>query len=447
MPSRVSLPQAARRAAPARGRATVIGAGWAGIAAAVGLVDAGWDTTVLELAARPGGRARGVEVEGLLLDNGQHILIGAYTETLRLMRRVGVDTDACLDRRPLAFVDGRGQGLQLPPGPALLAFARGVLGHPDWRMADKAALLARAGRWALSGFACGPDTTVADLARGLPDALQHRFIEPLCVAALNTPADEASGTVFLRVLKDALFSGSGSSDLLLPRASLDDLLPSPAARALAEAGARLRFGHRVAALRPLGQGWSVDGEPCDRVVLATPPREAARLVRPFAPEWADRAEALRYEPIVTVYVRLPGLRLVAPMVALPSEGESTAAQFAFDLGWLRPQAETRGLVAFVISGAAPWIERGQAATEAAVMDQAAALAGGSLPAGARVLQGIAEKRATFRCTPDAVRGRPAAAVAPGLRAAGDYVAGPYPATLEGAVRSGRAAALGSDAPR
>lgn len=441
----MSVPQALLTRAPSLSVA-VVGGGWAGLAAAVTLVKAGHAVTLLEMAGQLGGRARSVDIEGMVLDNGQHILIGAYTATLGLMRQVEVDPDALLRRLPLTFVDGQGQGLVLPGGPALPAFLRGVLAHPHWTAAEKFALMRRCALWALRRFRCGPRDTVARLAHGLPARLRDELIDPLCVAALNTPADEASGTVFLRVLKDSLFAGPGSSDLLLPRASLGALFPVPAARWLESAGASVRRGHRVQQLQALPDGWRVDGERYDRVVLATPPLEAARLVRPLKPGWADRAEGLRYEPIVTVYVRLPGVRLPMPMVALPGRAPHQAAQFVFDHRHLNDAPGSRGLMAFVISGAQPWLDRGQAATEAAILQQAAVLAGGDLPYGTRVLKVIAEKRATFRCTPALADQRPPQEVSRSLHAAGDYIAGPYPATLEGAVRSGIAAARAATGP-
>jgi predicted NAD/FAD-dependent oxidoreductase len=270
---------------------------------------------------------------------------------------------------------------------------------------------------------------VAALTHRLPRAIRDDLIDPLCVAALNTPATDASASVFLRVLKDALFSGPGSADLLLPRVSLSALLPTPAQRWLREAGATVRLQHRVAALSIDGAGWSLDGEHFEHVVLATTPVEAARLTREIAPEWSHTAAALRYEPIVTVYLRGDGVRLVEPMLALRSDDHSPA-QFVFDRGQLGGPA---GLLAFVISGAQPWVDRGMAATSNATIAQAQAALGLPLTH----VQTLIEKRATFRCTPDLQR--PPMRIAPNLHAAGDHVAGPYPATLEGAVRSGRAA--------
>jgi squalene-associated FAD-dependent desaturase len=416
-------------------RVAVVGAGWAGLACAVRAVQAGHRVTVLEMAAQPGGRARGVEVEGLALDNGQHILIGAYTRTLALMQAVGADAGALLDRRPLQLRYPDGRGLAMPPGPPWLGFSRAVAGARGWDWADRVSLLRAAAGWALRGFRCDPALTVAQLCAGLRPAVRALMIDPLCVAALNTPAAEASAAVLLRVLRDAIFGGRGSADLMLPRRSLAELLPLPAARWLAARGATLRLGTRVGALQRSGAGWSVDGEAFDAVVLACSAAEAARLAAPLAPDWAARAAALRYEPIVTVYLRCPGARLPAAMTALV-EGPDAPAQFAFDHGAI---GGAPGVFAFVVSGARRWVDAGLDATVAAVQDQAArAFAPGTWPQPPTLLRVLADKRATFRCTP--ALDRPPLRVADGLLAAGDHVQGPYPATLEGAVRAGEAAA-------
>ncbi|HEY8709103.1 MAG TPA: FAD-dependent oxidoreductase, partial [Burkholderiaceae bacterium] len=226
------------------------------------------------------------------------------------------------------------------------------------------------------------------------------------------------------------FSGPGSADLLLPRASLSALLPAPAQRWLTSAGARVRPQRRVRALVSGGGAWEVDGERFDRVVLATTAAEAAHLTKTIAPNWSRVAAALRYEPIVTVYLRSAGTRLPEPMLALRA-GDRSPAQFVFDRGQL---GGPDGLLAFVVSGAQPWVDRGLQATEQATLDQASVALGVHLRGPLQLVRTITEKRATFRCTPGLQR--PPMAIAPGLHAAGDHVAGPYPATLEGAVRSG-----------
>jgi hydroxysqualene dehydroxylase len=421
-------------ASKSRRSLAIVGGGWAGLAAAVRAAEAGNAVTLFEMAPQLGGRARGVEVDGMLLDNGQHILIGAYTRTLALMATVGADAKALLDRRQLELRYPDGRGLKLPRGPAWLVFAWAVWWCRGWTLFDRLALLGCAATWALRGFRCAPDLSVDALCEGLPPRVRELLIDPLCVAALNTPATQASAALWLRVLRDALFSGPGSADLLLPRRSLAELVPQPAAAWLLQAGVDLRLATRVQQLLPQVGTWLVDGESFDHVVLACTASEAARLALPHAPAWAAQAQALRYEPIVTVYLRCLGALLPAPMTAL-QEGLQAPAQFAFDHGAL---GATPGLFAFVISGARRWVDVGLPATEAAVLAQAqAAFAPSTWPTTPTVVRSVAEKRATFACVPNLVR--PAATVAPGLWAAGDYVDGPYPATLEGAVRSGEAA--------
>ena len=412
----------------------IVGGGWAGLAAAVRAVEAGHQVTLFEMSAQWGGRAREVAVKGLALDNGQHILIGAYTRTLDLMATVGVDAAAALHRQPLELRYGDGRGLRLPAGPAWLGFGAAVLGCVGWGWRERLAALQAAAGWALRGFRCPAHWTVERLCRRLPPAVRQLLVDPLCVAALNTVAAEASASVFLRVLRDALFSGRGSADLLLPRRSLGAVLPEPAAAWLQGKGAALRLATRVTAIEPMGGRWRVDGTAFDGVVLACTATEAARLAQAHAPAWAERAQALAYEPIVTVYLHCPGARLPCSMTALV-DGPRAPAQYAFDHGAL---GGSPGVFAFVASGARRWVDLGLDETALAVLQQAQT----AMPAGTwleppTVLRVMAEKRATFRCVP--LLSRPTLAVAVGLVAAGDYVEGPYPATLEGAVRSGEAA--------
>ncbi|WP_366558915.1 hydroxysqualene dehydroxylase HpnE [uncultured Methylibium sp.] len=431
----------ARAVSPARLRVAVVGGGWAGLAAAVEACSLGHSVTLYEMAAIPGGRARCVPIDdlGFPVDNGQHILIGAYTQTLRLMRQVGVDPEQVLQRLPLTLLDAQGRGLRLPTGAALPAFVRGVLAAHGWSIGERLALLRAAGGWLARRFRCAPQLTVAELCAGLPPTVRRQLIDPLCVAALNTPADQASAGVFLRVLRDALFAGPGASDLLLPRVDLGTLWPEPAWRWLEARGAALLRGRRVESIERGHSEWDVDGVAHDRVVLACPAGEAARLASPHAPDWATRAGRIRHEPIVTVLLRTEGLRLPAPMLALDPD-DAAPAQYVFDLAQLRDREPgAAGVFAFVISGAARAVERGLDATTTAVLAQARTQLA-TLHPGAhwRPLRSLAEKRATFLCIPRLRR--PSAAVAPGLLAAGDYIDGPYPATLEGAVRSGIAAA-------
>mgnify|MGYP006139164075 CR=1 FL=1 len=181
----------------------VIGGGWAGLAAATSATAAGMRVSVHEMAPQLGGRARTIDSHGLPLDNGQHILIGAYTETLALMRTVGIDVSQALLRTPLRICYPEGSGLQMRPGAPVLAFLAAVARYPGWSLSAKAALLSTATRWALTGFHCDEAWTVERLTSHLPPAVRQDLLEPLCVAALNTPANQASAAALsLSVLRE-----------------------------------------------------------------------------------------------------------------------------------------------------------------------------------------------------------------------------------------------------
>jgi squalene-associated FAD-dependent desaturase len=425
-------------------RVAVVGAGWAGCAAAVEAARRGHQVLLLEASRQLGGRARRLEIEhggqSWVLDNGQHILIGAYGDTLGLMRQIGLQPDDMLLRLPLALRTPDGQGLALPGGwPAQwapqLAVLAGVLGARGWSWRDKLSLLRQARAWQSAGFVCADSLSVADLCQGLSAKVVRTLIEPLCISALNTPIERASASVFLRVMKDALFAQAGGSDLLLPRTDLSALLPDAAAAWLRARGHEVRLGQRITQLQARDPGWSLhsdkEGVAADAVILACPAWDAARLLQPLAgcAAWLQAAQGLAHESITTVYAHAPA-RLARPMLALTSDAKSPA-QFVFDRGQLGGPA---GLLAFVVSASQGPREQ----IESQVLAQARAQLGLQ---DIVALATVVEKRATFACTPGLQR--PGLAPQPGqtrLLACGDHTEGPYPATLEGAVRSGLAAA-------
>ena len=459
------------------GRLAIVGGGWAGCAAAIKASDAGWDVTLFEASQHAGGRARAIEpddAEGL--DNGQHILIGAYTECLALLSQMGVAPADWLERRPLDLRDINGKGFAMPAFAStpshipliaplvnalkpLAGAVTAVLGTP-WPLQAQYRLLIRMLRWQVSGFQCEASRSVADLCAGLDERAMRELIEPLCISALNLTASQASGQVFLRVIRDAILTAPGSSDTLIPKQDLSALFAAPATGYLQASGVQVHFGTPVLAITAEanagGPAWHVHTKThtaplkdpsdtqhrFDRVILAVPAPSAARLVGAHNAQWTEIAGSLAHTAIATVYARVRGRSnavggyLPRTMLATPHP-HPHAAQFVFDRSQLFNTAtQTEGIIAAVVSQATG----DRAVTTEVVMRQLAELfselaktqADEATPT-LEWIQTVVEKRACFACTPGVVR--PAMHIAPGLMACGDYVQGPYPSTLEGAVRN------------
>lgn len=424
-------------------KVAVIGGGWAGCAAAVELSRRGASVTLFEAARTLGGRARVVEVEGRSLDNGQHILLGAYSETLRLMRIIGIDPDDVLLRLPLQmrYPNGTGMDLVTPRLPAPLHMLIGLLRASGLKTEDKLALVrfSSAARW--MGWLLHTDCSVAELLERFnqTDLLIRLMWRPLCIAALNTPPERASAQVFLNVLRDSLGARrAAASDMLLPRVDLTGLFPRRAADFIERHGGQLRLGTNVRSIRCDDSGWQleVNGasaiETFDAVVIATQPAHAAALLDGLVT--ASWEGALGHEPITTCYLQYdPAFTLGQPFYALLDDAaRGDWGQFVFDRGQL--DSANAGLLSVVISASGEAIELGHDALAAAVAKQLAEVFRDPTLAQPTWVKVISEKRATFSCTPALVRPSNNTGCQ-GLVIAGDYTASDYPATLESAVRS------------
>lgn len=454
----------------------VIGAGWAGCAAAVELAARGHRVHLVEAARSLGGRARGLRVHPAAgdhvdaetrdawsdrLDNGQHILLGAYTDTLRLMRTVGVDPDTCFLRVPMQMRYPAGSGgmdFKAARLPAPLHLLVALLRATGLNRADKVSLarFTTTARWI--DWQLHQDCSVAELLDRFDqtDRLIALLWRPLCIAALNTPPATASAQVFLNVLRDSLGGRRGASDMLVPRVDLGALFPVPAARFVEQRGGAVHLGMRVTALENTGERWRVgtaagrfqttdrDDTGFDAVILATPWTETARLLAAWDPLVA--ALPFEAEPITTCYLQYaPALALPQPFMALLDDAASGQwGQFVFDRGQL--DAAQAGLLAVVVSASTDAVALPHDVLAAAIAEQLATVFRMPALRTPQRMRIISEKRATFSCTPGLIRPDTATASG-GLFLAGDHVKSDYPATLEAAVRSGIAAARMVDQER
>ena len=427
----------------------IIGGGYAGMAAAVALAARGISVTVFESARQLGGRARGVSHNDTQLDNGQHLLLGCYRETLSLIERVGGDIEQDFLRLPLQL-DLHGQfSLQAPrlPAPLHLLVALLMAQGLTWGERMKAArfmLTLRNANFQLNKLPPPPGegwgegssdmTVTALLAQYGQDAdLTLKLWEPLCIAALNTPIHKASAQVLLNVLRDALNRTRADSDMLLPRIDFSALFPQRAAAHVERHGGKVFTSCGVEAVVPKDDGIELvtanGTHTFSHVICAASPTVAAKLLRPIAAleNTVTQIDSLQHQPIYTVYLQYPAhVTLPHPMIGL----HQRFSQWLFDKGQI---ADQHGLLAAVISAEGIHQELEQEELAQKVIAELREEFGiTDTPQWFKV---IAEKRATFCCAPNLKRPAQQTAL-PNLLLAGDYTAGDYPATLEGAVLSG-----------
>ncbi len=407
------------------GRVHVVGGGLAGLAAAVRLAAAGRRVRLDEAAPQAGGRCRSYfDAElGCRIDNGNHLLLAGNRRALDYLERIGaLDTIEGPPEAAFPFIDAAtGERWTVRPnrGAAPWWIASAGRRAAGTTMGDHLAALALR--------RADPSATVAAALGGRP-RLYRRLWEPLAVAALNTRAEEASAELFWRLLKETLGRGGRACRPLAPRQGLSESFVDPALAYLRAQGGEVRCGTRLRALEFAG------GEVCrlaydtgpaalgpgDGVVLAVPAAAAARLVPALTVPDA-------YAPIVNAHYRIdppPGAPLFIGVVG-------GTAQWVF---------RKRGVLSVTVSAAHDIVDRPSEALRDLLWRDAALAY--RLPAAptppARIVK---ERRATFLASPEQLRRRPGPATRwTNLFLAGDYTDTGLPATIEGAIGSGFAAA-------
>lgn len=419
----------------------VVGAGWAGLAAAVELCHRGHQVTLLESARQTGGRARKVMFADQAVDNGQHLLIGAYHEILQLLTMMGCAENDYFLRQPLSLpmYDLSASCIRFSAAPlpaplhllAALLNARGLSWAERWRLLRFSA--------SLPGMQLTNDMPLSNLLEKHQQTprLIKLLWEPLTLAIMNTPVALASAEIFIKVMCDAFMHRRHDADLLFPRHDLGQVLPQPAIDYLQRQGSQVHYGCRVTSIITAANRVSeircADGTTltADHVVLATPAAVTQKLLaaQEALTQTATQLSRFDYAPIATVYLQYPATTtLPATMIGMTN----SLTQWVFD----RAFCGQAGLMAAVISGHGEH----ENLTSEELGDQVSAELAQLFPHWPAAQQRfvIREKRATFLCRSGINIHRPSNATAcANLWLAGDYTATGYPATLEGAVRSGR----------
>jgi squalene-associated FAD-dependent desaturase len=393
-------------------RVAVVGGGLAGLSAALDVVDAGHEVTLYEGRPTLGGavqtlprRAGDPEPPP---DNGQHIALGCFTEYLRFLERIGQSRSVRRLRLELPVIDERGRTATIKRSPlALLRYRHISLGE---RIGVAKALV----HWSTSA-----EGTFADelRRRGQSDRAIERFWDVFIRPALNLRAEEASAAAGVFTVRTALLGEARDADIVLPTRPLGEMHGEAAGRALEAAGATVETGARVEELENLGS---------DAIVLAVPPAESARLLGEPEPE-------LEHSPIVSVHLLFDRPILRRPLVALLE----SPAHWVFNRGLL---TGNRLEYLTVVSSGAPELEalRGRELVELIAGAVTERLGNAEL-VWSRVSR---EPNATIAVRPGSEAHRPGPQTSrPNVVRSGAWTATGWPATMEGAVRSGRTAAL------
>jgi len=416
----------------------IIGGGWSGLAAAVTLSQKGETVHLIESAKQLGGRARNVQWHDQLIDNGQHLMIGAYEHMLSMMLTVGIEPQDVFARFPMdiTLFDTDYSPLTLSANSVLpwpLSLASSLIRSVGFKGFYAVSKL----QASIPKLLANEDVTVSEwlLSTQQPARLIKQLWEPLCLATLNTPIAHASAHILATVLRDSLGKGKKAADSLIPKRPLADVFPLAAANYIQQNGGVISLKTRAKQL--LIEQDKIIGVICqdgtqhlaENIIVATNPSQSAELLA----DHVSFDKPTEY-PICTVYLQYPAAtRLSKPMFGITG----TISQWVFDRSEQSP-----GLMAVVIS--APGSH--ESMTNEQLVDHVCQELYDTIPDLNKTITDslvIREKRATFASSIAIEHHRPhSQTVIEGLWLAGDYIANGYPATLEGAIRNGEHCAQG-----
>ncbi|MGH7570482.1 MAG: hydroxysqualene dehydroxylase HpnE [Gemmatimonadota bacterium] len=430
-----------------RAPSVVVGGGLAGMAAAFALLDRREPVVLLERRPFLGGRAFSFEDPdtGAVIDNGQHVLVGACDRLRAFLDRVGsAGAFRRQHRLRLPILDGQGRRADLTAAPLPPPFhlVAGLLRYRHLDPASRRSVVAAARRLARAPVGREDDLTLGDwlTARGTPRTAVERFWEPIVRPALNVPVAGASLPLSSFLVRRALWAGSGAGALWLPTTGLSAAIGNPALARLRAAGALVRLETRVAALevesdRIAGVRFQdASWIPARRVVCALPPEATDRLLQGVGVA-TDHA-ALGRSAIVNVY-----LWYDRPVLEVPFAGTfGSPLQWIFDRSRLLGDKAGGSCVGVSLSAADDLLEQPKEHLARLCDDALRRICPGRDRARLNGSAVVKEPRATFRAGPGAARLRPGPVTGiPGLFLAGDWTDTGWPATMEGAVRSGERA--------
>jgi squalene-associated FAD-dependent desaturase len=423
----------------------IIGGGWAGLSCAIELTALGLPVTVLESARQLGGRARRVAFENNAVDNGQHVLVGAYHNTLDLLKRLNLSLDTNLYRESLHLMlqgaDRQQFQLNLPPLLAPLNLLVGLLSCKGFTLKDRWHAFTFGLQLFSNALYFEADISVAELLarHKQTENTINALWEPICLASLNTPIDEASARIFVQILYDSFCRSHRDADMIIPRVDLGCLLPDAAYEYIEQHGGFVHLGQRVSEL--VIEERHITGVKCEdnryeaaHVVLAIPPHACQPLLKshPAMHDIAYNMSGFHYHPICTIYLQYPA----SVQTDRPIQGFlGTTAQWIID----RRITAQPGLMAVVISGPGSHMQLNNEQLSTVIQNELQGMFPHWPTASAYLV--IREKRATFSCRVGINQLRPDNHTpVHGLWLAGDYTNTGYPATIESAVISGQRAA-------